>query len=76
MGKNKFPTPDAAGRERISGNIGIRTVKITAIEIVIPLRDRTPKDVRVAVGVVRPLATASQVVATRRSVTAASVVTM
>ena len=75
MGKNKFPTPDAAGRERVSGNTGIRTVKITAIEKVIPLRDRTPKDVRVAVGVVRPLATISQIVTLHRSVTAATVVT-
>jgi len=75
MGKNKFPTPDATGRERIRGNIGIRAVKSTAIKVVISLRDRTPKDVWLAVASVRPLAAEGQTVTLRRSVTAASVVT-
>ena len=72
---SRISTPDATGRERVIGNIGIRAVKITAIKVVIACRYRTPKVVRVAVAIVRPLATVSQVVTLRRSVTAATVVT-
>ena len=70
-----FPTPDATGRERVRGRVSVRAVKITAIEVVIALRDRTPKVVRDAITIGRPLAAGTQVVALRRSVTAASVVT-
>jgi len=70
-----FPTPDATGRERVRGRVTVRAVKITAIEVVIALRDRTPKVIRDAITIGRPLASGTQIVTLRRSVTAATVVT-
>jgi|GEM_PF-829767 len=75
MSRNKFPTPDATGRERLRGNTGIRAVKITAIEVAVARRYRTPKVARVAVAIARPLASGIQIVTLRRTVTAATVVT-
>jgi len=69
------PTPDATGRVRVSGRVTVRAAKTTVTEVVISLRDRTPKDVRPAVATGRPLANGIQRVTLRRSETAASAVT-
>jgi len=75
MSKNELPTPDATGRERMSGNIGIRAVQSTLHHREIPRRDRAPKEVRGADAIGRPLASGLQILALRRPVTAATVVT-